>query len=255
MSDEKSLWQRFVENQIFLSRRFDELILPEKLHHVGYKHFKGRLAPAYFERGQTIYDMGSGSQPYINHKRKSKFHFKVIGLDIDQALLDRAPEGIYDETVCADLMNYTGKGDADLVVCMATLEHIQDNDKAIGAIASTLKPGGKALIYVPTRTALFARINRVLPEGFKKKVLGVFYPGQNDGFPAFYDRCTEKEFEDLADKHGLKVVNKVSYYVSYYMAVFLPLHVLYRMYNLLVYAVSPKHAMESFSIVMERPNT
>ena len=76
----------------------------------------------------------------------------VVGIDIDQAELDRAPQGIYDRTICADVSQLRGNADADLLICLAVLEHVRDVSAAFTSIASCLKPGGKALIFDPSRT-------------------------------------------------------------------------------------------------------
>ena len=103
--------------------------------------------------------------------------------------------------ICADITQFRGGGEADLVICQALLEHVKDSRAAIGAIASILKPGGVALIFLPSRNAVFARINLILPDSLRRKVCTVFpFTKRNQGFPAFYDRCTPGDFRRMAEE-------------------------------------------------------
>ena len=99
----------------------------------------------------------------------------MVGLDIDGKELSAAPDGLYDRTAAADITKYRGQGDADLVICQALLEHVHDTGRALEAIASILKPGGRALIFVPSRNAVYARLNLLLPENLKRRILFAFF--------------------------------------------------------------------------------
>jgi SAM-dependent methyltransferase len=61
-------------------------------------------------------------------------------------------------------------------VCQALLEHVSDVNGAFESIASILRPGGQAVIFVRSRNAVFARINLVLPEKFKRWILFQVFP-------------------------------------------------------------------------------
>ena len=84
---------------------------------------------------------------------KERLGLRGTGLDIDADELARAPAGTYDETICADITEYEGKGQADLVICQAVLEHVANTEQALRSIASCLKRGGVALLFVPSRNA------------------------------------------------------------------------------------------------------
>lgn len=254
MPRRNSLFRKFINSQLWLARQFDRL-LPEKLATPGYRDSKTTMLQKYLARGITLYDFGSGSRPSLNLRRKTELGVEVVGIDIDQNELNAAPEGLYDRTICADLTNYEGEGLADLVICMAVLEHVRDNNAAIHAISSALKPGGKALLYLPAGGALFARLNKVLPEGIKRKILHGLYPSDHTGFPAYYDRCTPEQIETLARQHDLGVVEKKIYYTSHYFAFFFPFYLCWRLWNVLAYLVVGERAAESFSLVLEKSET
>ena len=134
----------------------------------------------------------------------------------------------------ADITEYRGCEDADVVICQALLEHVADTPAAFAGLASILKKDGVALLFAPSKNALYARVNLLLPESLKRKLLRLLYPELADksGFPGRYHRCTLSEFEEMAHGQGLDVVQKRAYYYSAYFSFFAPLHVLWRVWHL-----------------------
>ncbi|HGG04986.1 MAG TPA: methyltransferase domain-containing protein, partial [Aliiroseovarius sp.] len=180
----------------------------------------------------------------------------VVGLDIDPDELGAAPDGAYDETLARDLCTFTGQGDADLVICQATLEHVPDTAGAIRAIASILKPGGKALIFAPSRNALFARLNLLLPQKWKENILYFVYPvpdvTQHQGFPAHYDKCTPREIEKLAQENGLEVSERHLFWMSSYFFNLVPAYVFWRLWQGIFRLVAGPNAAETFAYVLTK---
>jgi trans-aconitate methyltransferase len=201
--NKKSLLRQFLDANIWLSRKFDTC-LPEKYNAQGNGIFRTEVAKPYIaQRDIIIYDLGGGSRPYITPKHKAEFNQTIFGLDIDGDELADAPQGSYDDAITADLTTYNGQGDGDLVICQAALEHVNDNDGSFRAMASVLKSGGVATIFTPSRNAVFARLNMILPQKLKQKILFTLFPHKaegHDGFKAYYDQCTPKKFRKLADK-------------------------------------------------------
>jgi 2-polyprenyl-3-methyl-5-hydroxy-6-metoxy-1,4-benzoquinol methylase len=150
----------------------------------------------YLAAGMTVYDVGGGKHPFFGLERKARLGLHVCAIDITEQELTSAPPSAYDEVFCADICSFIGDNTADLVVCQAVLEHVRDTKAAIRGIASLLKPGAVALVFVPCRNALFARLNLLLPESWKKQILFTIFPEtqQHHGFPAYYDRCTPRDF-------------------------------------------------------------
>ncbi len=83
--------------------------------------------------------------------RNVALRLQVVGLDVDRRALVRARRGAYDETICADITEFRGREDADVVVCQSVLEHVLDMDRAIAGVASLLRPGECALVFAPCR--------------------------------------------------------------------------------------------------------
>jgi 2-polyprenyl-6-hydroxyphenyl methylase/3-demethylubiquinone-9 3-methyltransferase len=170
-----------IDGQMRLCRSFDRL-LPARYSVDGNRHFIDVFVPKYLKSNMTVYDVGGGKTPYITIEKKWELSLVVVGIDIDADELRRAPEGVYDETICADITRYQGKGDADLVICQALLEHVKDVDAAFAALAGILKPGGRVLVFTPSKYALYALLNRLLPETLKKRLLfSIFQDRRNQG--------------------------------------------------------------------------
>ncbi|MGE5567078.1 MAG: methyltransferase domain-containing protein [Parcubacteria group bacterium] len=245
--------RRLLNSQVKLSRAFDKL-LPADMRVDGNAYFNTDFVEAYVRPGQRVWDVGSGRFPYFSLEDKKRLKLHVTGLDIVAKELAAAPKGAYDEAVTGDLTRFTGKGQADLVVSNAVLEHVRDTRAAMRAIASLLKPGGEAALFLPSRNAVFARLNIVLPEGLKRWLLQNLKPGYkgNAGWPAFYDRCTPRDFRRMAKENGLTVVELKSFYISSYFMAFFPLYVLWRVWMLLFRAVAGENAAETFCIALRK---
>ena len=201
-----------------------------------------------------MYDVGGGKRPHIGRELKSKLHLVVVGLDIDARELNMAPAHAYDEVICADITRYQGKGDADLVICQALLEHVRNVDQAIANIADILKQGGKAVIFVPSKNAVFARLNLLLPQEIKKRILYAIFPQSRavGGFPSYYDRCTVRDFETIARRHGLEVEEKRLYFTSGYFTFFFPAYLIWRLWLMGFYFLAGEQAAETFSMALRK---
>lgn len=242
----------FITWNVSISKWFDRKFLPPALLLDGNQDFLLNFAPKYLSSNQKIYDVGGGKQPYIDVTKKQRLNLTVIGVDISASELAKAPSGAYDETICADIAQYKGRNDGDIVICQAVLEHVKDTPGAIASISSLLKPGGKALIFVPSRNALFARLNLLLPQKIKERILFSVYPTSRaaQGFPSFYYRCTPDDFIALANASNMELTAAKYYYISSYFGFFFPLYVVWRIWILLFKLVAGHQAAETFSMML-----
>jgi 2-polyprenyl-3-methyl-5-hydroxy-6-metoxy-1,4-benzoquinol methylase len=242
-----------INGQVWLSKKFDRL-LPALFRVDGNRDFVDSFAPRHMAKGIRIYDVGSGRHPLLGQEQKATLRATVVGLDIDQNELAAAPSGCYDEAVCADVRSYRGNGDGDLVICQALLEHVNGVDQAFHAMASMLKPGGIAIVFVPSRNAVFARLNLALPAHLKRRLLFTIFPSarEGQGFKSYYDRCTPSDFRRLAAEAGLEVTEIVPYYTSSYFTFFFPLHVLWRLWVVGFRAAAGVQAAETFCMALRK---
>jgi 2-polyprenyl-3-methyl-5-hydroxy-6-metoxy-1,4-benzoquinol methylase len=245
--------RRLLNQQIALSRAFDRL-LPESMVRHGASIYIGKMLPRLARPGLNVMDVGSGRFPVFKVADKQRLGLRITGLDLNAGELAAAPEGSYDETVHADITTYRGTGDKDLVVCMSVLEHVTDTAAALQSISTIVKPGGVVALFAPSRNAFFARLNLILPQRVTSWLLK-YKPGAHggDGWTAYYDRCTPKEFRRMAEAAGLEVVRVEPAYISTYFQVFAPVYVIWRLWMLAFRAVKGEQAAESFCIELRRP--
>ncbi len=243
----------FFNGQTKLSRGFDSW-LPKEYRRVGIHDYADSLVPKYLDLNQTIYDVGGGKHPCLSPAEKLRLNATVIGLDIDRRELDRAPAGAYNETICADLAVYRGTQNADRVVCRALLEHIRDVEGAFTAIASILQPGGIALLFVPSRNAVFARLNLLMPRFLKMRLLRIAYARSDEkqGFTSYYTRCTPSDFRKMAADNDLTVVEARHYFTSGYFLFLFPIHFLWRLWILAFRCVRGDQAAETFAMALRK---
>ena len=243
--------QQFSANQRRLSGRIDSL-LPERFRVDGMQDFLRTTCRRHLQSGQHLYDVGGGKNPFIDLPTKEGLNLKVTGIDISRDELLRAPAGSYDETVTSDIAQYRGSGDGDIAVSSAVFEHVRDVRGAFEALNSILAPGGKALIFVPSRNALFARLNLILPEAIKRRGLTIVRGQTNDdeGFPSFYSECTPRQFGQMAEECGFTVAEERLYYISSYFFSLLPFYLMWRAWILMFYGIDRRQSAESFSVVL-----
>lgn len=240
-----------------LSASFDRLF-PEYFRTPGKKTFCEDVVPSLIADRQTIYDLGAGSRPFLSPSEKSDRGIRVIGLDIDGDELSKAPAGSYDAIHVCDLAQFSGQEDADFVICQAALEHVSDTEGSMRAIASSLKPGGRAAIFVPCRNAVFARLNLILPQGFKQRILFAVFPSKaegHDGFEAHYDNCTPSRIKKLAEQVGLKVEQERFFWISSYFSVFFPVYILWRFWTVTAATLLGNDYCETFVLVLRKEST
>lgn len=247
-----SFVRAFLNLNIRLSKWFDQAFLPPSFLKDGNRDFIVDFGQKYLASDQKIYDVGGGKQPFIDAQKKAVLRLNVVGIDISAQELSKAPVGAYDKTVCADIAQYKGPDDGDIVICQAVLEHVRDTEGAIQSIASLLKPGGKALIFVPSRNAVFARLNLLLPQKVKQWILFAVYPTTRtaQGFPSFYAQCTPAGMLALAKANNLMLEDARYYYISSYFSFFFPLYFFWRMWIVCFKLVAGHEAAETFSMAL-----
>lgn len=113
-------------------------------------------------------------------------------------------------------------------------------------------------IFAPARNALFARLNLLLPEDFKRRLLFALFPGKakgHDGFRAYYDKCTPSQIEAMAARHGLVVEQRRIFWISSYFMAFVPAYLAWRAYQGISALFIGDDAAESFIYVFRKPES
>ncbi|PCI05292.1 MAG: hypothetical protein COB78_01385 [Hyphomicrobiales bacterium] len=232
---------------------FDKLFFPGYMKD-GNGTFIEEIYPNFLTTGSTIVDIGGGSQPIVTQKIKDRFELTVIGIDIDEDELNKSPDGIYDRKICADITVINGAEDiADLIICQATLEHVRNNRESIRNISRMMKSNGKIILFIPCRNAVFARLNLLLSQGLKEKILFAIYPEKEEhqGFPAFYDLCTPGMMIEEFERNGVSV-EPTCFWTSSYFSFFFPLYVIWRLYTVIARRLLGHNYCETFILVGQK---
>jgi len=250
-----SIAPRLFRAQRVVSSRFDRAFLSSEYRIDGNTCFDSEFIAPFLHPRMTVIDVGGGKRPALSPDRKVALELRVIGFDISKSELEAAPQGSYDATICADITRFVGEENADLAICSALMEHVSDVDKALRGIANMLKPGGLALIFIPCRNTLFARLNLLFSQNLKRKLLKWVFPESASkalGFRAYYDRCIPRQIELLAQKNGLMPEKVRLYFYTGYFEAFTPLHVLWRLWQVAFHALVDPDAAESFSMALRK---
>lgn len=249
--------RKLVDQQIALSNWFDKFFLKEKFLIDGNRDYINVFLPSFLDvikESSTVYDVGCGKNPAISLEIKRKNKLKINGIDISKNELLKAPTGALDSCIEADICNYNGKNDGDLVLCQALLEHVPNVELAFKSIYSLLQKDGVALIFVPSRNAVFAQLNNILPQTFKRFLLHGIFPNssRDQGFPSFYDHCTPKDFRKFSAQYGFKVEEIRTYYISNYFSFCFPLYFVWRLWMLLFEKLKGEQSAETFCMKLRR---
>lgn len=246
----------FIDWNARAARTLDQLIFPDCWRTSAVGDFKDNVVPQLLRAGMHVWDIGCGSRPMIHRAVKNQLGMTVTGLDVDSSELAMMEPGLCDRVVIADLCSFRGDSSADLVLCRTVLEHVPDTESSLVGLMSIVKPGGTIAICVPCRNALFARINLMLPEVAKRRLLYSIWPRKADGhsgFPARYDRCTPNDFTTMCEAHGLWIRELRAHWWSTYFTFFLPLWAAWRVWQLIARLAVGSQAAEGFILIAERP--
>jgi len=104
-------------------------------------------------------------------------------------------------------------------------------------MARVLKPGGRAIHFIPARNSLFGLAARLGPFKLLKKLVhtAILSAVGQVGFPVFYDRGTAGELEKLFKESGFREVRvEVCYDQSGYFHPVLPAYLIVALYQGLI---------------------
>ena len=231
---------KFIKFNKNLSLRFERFLgfFPDESGFLESLHLHGDVA-----------DIGGGKQPYLSEK---PIGITYTGIDIDAKELALAPAGIYTQTIVADITQPPLSMKFDVIICRFTLEHVDDTQAALEGIYAMMKPGAACYISAPSRYAIFGKINKALPEGFKRWLLFKLYPAkETDGFKAYYDRMSPLEVSSIIEGLGGKIEKIHRTKFSGYFTFFFPLHFLWRLASSIQMAFN-KDYCERFEIIIRK---
>lgn len=141
--------------------------------------------------GQRILDIGSGRIPAIPvEMRAPDCHY--VGVDISAQELERAAPGSYDETNVTDVLAGPPAEVSlfDLVIAWGVWEHLKPLPVAVENMRRCLKPDGWLVARTSGTFALFAVLNRLVPERVGVTLMNRLLGRRPETvFTAHYHRC------------------------------------------------------------------
>lgn len=101
-----------------------------------------------------------------------------------------------------DVLGLQEQGAYDLILCGSVLEHLEEDEKALGNLVAALRPGGRILVYVPTAPRRYLPHYRWMEAAADRRAGGSQYGHVRD-----YSRSEIEGKMEAADLKTLKTVN------------------------------------------------
>lgn len=193
-----------------------------------YLHELARLIHADIERLQPpcVAELGGADRPLLSRGGS----YALLGVDIDDKPECRAS---YDQFLVMSVENPLPVL-VDMIVSTTLLEHVRDNNRAIGSIARSLNPGGRTHHYMPSKWHPYSLLLRMVGAAWQKRLIGMLRPeaAGTTGYPAFFDHCSPGQMLRLFRRHGFTEVEIVPFYsAAGYFDFFLPAFLLVRLHE------------------------
>ena len=128
---------------------------------------------------------------------------KVIGIDVDEAA--GANPYLDEFHLLAGPQWPLSDGVADICICDAVLEHVEDPESFFGQCRRILKPGGYLCIRTPNVMSYFGLMSMLIPNRRHAAVLERVQDSRKheDVFPTVYKCNTRRKIRRMFRKHGL----------------------------------------------------
>lgn len=239
----------FLNANIAISRKLDSMFGPEDGRPLLKKFLSG------LESTDEVADVGGGKKPVVTLMGDIEIDVaRYDGFDIDINELEQAKH-IYTDIFVLDL---TKPAEAeqfanryDKIICVSTLEHVQDTRSALKVLGKMLKPGGSLYVKIPNRRAVFAFLNRYIPNEAKRKMMHYVFPQKSgDGFVAYYDQGVPSKMVAGAQDAELELVEMNKFYRSTYFYFFVPAYLAWRFITL--FQMLDKDYCESFEMIFRK---
>lgn len=183
-------------------------------------------------KNPLVLDIGGGKQCFLASRNIS--NNRIICLDLQMRQLCANCDANY--LIMGDAMNIPlSDHSVDLVISRSFIEHVPSVATFFQEANRVLKKGGYLISVFPGKLALFAIINRFLPEYLSKKTLHHLVSTRENelGFKAYYDRCYFTGIKNLLNKTDFKVLDIKDYHFSSaYFEFFLPLFLISCVYEI-----------------------
>ncbi len=174
----------------------------------------------------SILEVGGIDRPLLARQPA----FDYIGLDIEEQ-----PDcyQIYDRFIVQSIESPVD-AQADMVISITLLEHVPNNDAAVGSMFAALRPGGSTHHYVPSKWHPYSIALRLVGPVMQKRLIRLLRPGAIavTGYPAFFDHCSPSAMSALFRRHGFADIDvKAFYRANDYFAFFIPAYIVVTLFE------------------------
>lgn len=245
-SEQSIILRNFIEFNVRLSKKIESWF--------PFRNPESKLAYEFLNTindATSVADIGGGKKPAKRLLSGRELRSRTYdGYDVDLAELRQAKD-CYTNIYYLDLTSTNAKPAItyDRIICMNTLEHVRNASKAIENLAAMLKEGGIIYLKMPCKHAAFAKLNLLLPNAIKKRLLHLIYPDKiGDGFPVFYDKATPNVMCSLCESNGLRITKVALTKWSSYFSFLAPIYLAWRIYTVLQNIVTADYC-ESFELI------
>ena len=184
---------------------------PERLRDFGFKKsyilkdlfYKKKLAELKISPGMRVLDVGCGQGVFLDRLIES-YRVRAVGVDIVPEIIGEAKrKSKRGQFMVADALNLPFSSHSfDLVISLDTLEHIDDQNRAMREMVRVLKDGGVLFIYVLSKKRQFT-FNRLQFIFFK--FLGWDLQQKFGHQPKLF--LEEEKIKDFAKKNKIKILS------------------------------------------------
>lgn len=245
----RNLINRFVLFNMKLTKIFDSYF-PRFIERQNYKDVAFSIVKDFINRnnGCSVLEVGCIDRPLL--KRSSNFIYD--GLDIEYK--EQCDE-IYDNFYVQTIEQPIGKT-YNLIMSMALLEHVRDNQASIRQIYNALKPRGLSIHYFPSKYHPYSIILRLVDPKWQNILIKLFHPWAVNvtGYPVFFDKCSPKEMQILCRQCGFERIKITPFFrANDYFRFFFPCYVFVTFWENICKKLKMKQLCSGLVIVMEKP--
>jgi SAM-dependent methyltransferase len=232
--------KRFFKINELISDKIEDLLPASFTRSLLYRHEHtvARIMDTHASR--YVIDVGGGHLcPFAKHRNPAA-DTAIVAVDILESQVKRnvdVDHGLVSD-VCLSLPLKASS--VDVIVTRSVLEHLKDNSVFLKECYRTLRSEGRCVHVFPCKFSPFSLINQLLPEKLAQNILYYFFPKWKDacGFQAYYADCYYPAMIKKLKSVGFDIEDiHFRYYQSIYYKFFVPLYLVFVVYDLLLWAL------------------
>jgi SAM-dependent methyltransferase len=195
----------------------------------------------------SVLEVGGIDRPLL--KRSSKFRYD--GIDIEyKAQCEEIYDNFYVQSIEHPIENKY-----DLIISMALLEHVRDNDASATQMYEALKHKGYVAHYLPSKYHPYSLILRLVGPKWQVRLIKTLRPWAVDvtGYQAFFNKCSPKEMKKFFALKGFRNIKTVSFFrANDYFKFFFPCYIVITMWENICNRLKFEQLCSGFIIIAQK---